>query len=451
MSNSEEKTFNTFDKLGRQKLAEDLTEAVVSDAQFYEDSYVLSLNGSYGTGKTTFIQMWMNWLNKPQGYSTAYVNAWENDYIDEPLLPIMYALKERLKNSNEHNLDENFKKTIGSLGLLGNQILKQTTGVDLQEIDDYIQESGDELFEEFSQLQKNLKNLKNSLEELVKSCKENVLFIFVDELDRAKPDYAVKFLERIKHIFNVKGVIFVLAVHKEQLLNSMKTIYGEGLDCEGYYRRFITQEASITLPENLDTLENYIKHLSKKFLDIESPQHLMIDGCDSLKRQLQIDSLNDGIMLLSQLFHLSLRDLEFIFKVLRRFTYIEQPKQIFGGCCVELIVMLVVLSIKIPDLYTLITEQGVSTTTENLLNKYVITNFPNKNHHLGYMLGILLISFVHDDQHGSISVVKRLINDFYIPGEKLGAALANINAQNLTGVGFRVHSKLQSWKKIFNE
>ncbi|MEL0615029.1 P-loop NTPase fold protein, partial [Marinomonas arenicola] len=49
--------------------------------------------------------------------------------------------------------------------------------------------------------------------------------MFVDELDRCRPSYAVEMLESIKHIFDIKGIVFVVATDSEQLQHGVKAIY----------------------------------------------------------------------------------------------------------------------------------------------------------------------------------------------------------------------------------
>ena len=93
------------------------------------------------------------------------------------------------------------------------------------------------------------------------------IVFFVDELDRCRPNYAMEMLERIKHVFNVDGVVFVISTDRQQLVNSVKTLYGEGIDAEGYLRRFF--DLSYQLPAPTTVLfvsmlfEQY--HLDKYF------------------------------------------------------------------------------------------------------------------------------------------------------------------------------------------
>lgn len=74
------------------------------------------------------------------------------------------------------------------------------------------------------------------------------LIIFVDELDRCRPSYAIELLERIKHLFNIPGILFVLALDKRQLSHSIAAVYGNGFDSDGYLRRFIDLEYNLLEP-----------------------------------------------------------------------------------------------------------------------------------------------------------------------------------------------------------
>ena len=38
------------------------------------------------------------------------------------------------------------------------------------------------------------------------------LFVFIDELDRCRPTYAIELLERIKHLLDIDGLVFILAM-----------------------------------------------------------------------------------------------------------------------------------------------------------------------------------------------------------------------------------------------
>ena len=77
------------DVLDRKKYADVLTSVV--DA-YSHSGCVLALNGKWGTGKTTFVNMWKAQMDN-QGYKTIYFNAWESDYMEDPLVALVSELK----------------------------------------------------------------------------------------------------------------------------------------------------------------------------------------------------------------------------------------------------------------------------------------------------------------------------------------------------------------------
>ena len=91
--------------------------------------------------------------------------------------------------------------------------------------------------------------LKDAIKQCVRDCGSTALFL-VDELDRCRPDYAISYLETIKHLFDVEGAVFLLAADRGQLESSAKAAFGAKLDFEEYYRKFVHRE--IALPEISD-------------------------------------------------------------------------------------------------------------------------------------------------------------------------------------------------------
>jgi hypothetical protein len=87
------------------------------------------------------------------------------------------------------------------------------------------------------------------------------LVFFIDEMDRCRPDFAIALLERIKHLFNVPRVVFVLAVDRAQLNESVKALYGINTNSDGYLRRFIDLAYSLPAPST----ELFVNNLFDRF------------------------------------------------------------------------------------------------------------------------------------------------------------------------------------------
>lgn len=74
------------DLLARKDSAEILTEFIAS----LDEPFVLAVDSSWATGKTTFLKMWLQYA-KNQKFQCLYFNAWENDFSDSPLVSLRYA------------------------------------------------------------------------------------------------------------------------------------------------------------------------------------------------------------------------------------------------------------------------------------------------------------------------------------------------------------------------
>ena len=72
------------------------------------------------------------------------------------------------------------------------------------------------------------------------------LLLVVDELDRCIPQYAIKVLERLHHIFyGLDNLIVILAIDRRQLEHSVEEMFGinsledKRIDVEKYLKKFI--------------------------------------------------------------------------------------------------------------------------------------------------------------------------------------------------------------------
>jgi hypothetical protein len=86
------------------------------------------------------------------------------------------------------------------------------------------------------------------------------MFIFIDELDRCRPTYSIAMLERIKHLFDVDGVVFVLATDATQLSHSIKAVYGSEFDSKRYLQRFFSRTYKLPTPPIGSIVDALIKN-----------------------------------------------------------------------------------------------------------------------------------------------------------------------------------------------
>ena len=311
-------TFDDFDQLNLRSFAENLfdimekgTDSSIEDLG-EKGSYTISLNAEFGNGKTAFLKMFEHFIRteKENSYDVLFIDAWRSDFYGEPVIAILSELVNSY--SNEHkNQDENQKKNptileikkligtltkIKSLKDIGNQIIKDKIGVDINEIVDN-QKLGENVLKEFDQRKEAIKKITKLISS---NTEEKKLLIIVDELDRARPDYAVHFLEDMKHFFDIETVVFLVAVNRVQMEATVKCLYGQGLNFDGYYNKFFKQEKD--LPDPYKEAQRLIDILIKK-TKIKYPQDI---SHPEENREFRVENA----YLCCKMFKLTLREIE---------------------------------------------------------------------------------------------------------------------------------------------
>jgi len=249
-------------KLDRAKYASVLTNIV----ETYAEGFVLALDGKWGTGKTTFVRMWESSLSNTE-FKTIYFNAWENDFENEPLVALMGEMKKLSGKIDNSTFKELLKKgtafTKKILPSVAKALTKKHLGDDIAEIISEGVGAASELFEDevnnYLLKKESLQAFKIELEKYISENNNGKpVVIIIDELDRCRPDYAVEVLEKVKHFFSVKGIVFVLSVDKIQLGHSIKGYYGnDNIDTNEYLRRFIDLEYQLPEP-NVEVFCKYL-------------------------------------------------------------------------------------------------------------------------------------------------------------------------------------------------
>ena len=197
-----------------------------------EGPLTLCLDGAWGTGKTFFLRRFKTqW--EASGGKALYFNAWEDDNLDDPLIALIGQLWPLLKPSGMDGLIDNIKKC--TVPLLKKLALNRV-GVDGKDVSS----SASNAFDEYADLQASRQQLKECLTEIAdtifNSSHRPLLFI-VDELDRCRPSFSVALLERIKHLFPIRHLVFLVGVDREQVKASVRAVYGD-IDAENYLHRF---------------------------------------------------------------------------------------------------------------------------------------------------------------------------------------------------------------------
>lgn len=258
-------TFDARDEFSRKPIAEKIIRLLNSDI----DVSPLIIDGKWGTGKTEFCFKLKNLIEADNSnkYKVGYVNAFQADHANEPLLALIAEVARF--HSNDEEKSEFIRKAIPYLRLVTGVGLKAAVGFvfgryaadipdaltdGLNEIKDgsssLIDQSLESLIKDQVEAEKNLATLKDAL---IKISAETPIILLIDELDRCRPDFAVMMLETIKHVFDVKNVQIVLITNAEQLKATIKHSYGSETNSQDYLYKFFKYQ--IKLPTTIKDIE----------------------------------------------------------------------------------------------------------------------------------------------------------------------------------------------------
>lgn len=275
-----EKTFATHDEFNRKPIAENIIRLLTSDI----DLSPMVIDGGWGTGKTEFCQKLIRLMQQQYpDYQPIYIDAFRSDHSGEPLLALLAEIiksctpedtdgqqSERKRLTREISKLVKFGIKTGA-NALSHYFLKQSVD-DLAEefqqitsdeqeaknvaetvtdvaakITDYtIDATVEALLKEQIEAEKNLETLKACLTELAE---DKPIILFIDELDRCRPDYAVDMLEVIKHVFDIENVKVVLVTNTKQLRAVINHRYGAEVDAQKYLDKFL--KYSFALPDKI--------------------------------------------------------------------------------------------------------------------------------------------------------------------------------------------------------
>lgn len=278
-----------LDVLNRDEFIQNLIDIcnLLSDKK---EGCCFAIDGAWGSGKSFVLEKFAKQLAVIQSEETAddkflvfHYDCWKYDYYEEPLIAIVAAMldtiKEELRLLPEDVGDAvklSFNTAITVLEAMAKEYYKNKIGIDLVEVAHTVLEEHDE-----SKVDKfdSLYAFKRALEETRKGMKEiatdKTVIIIVDELDRCLPEYAIKVLERLHHVFvDIDNIIVIISMDKNQLEHSVKEIYGE-INVDNYLRKFISFKVSL----DKGTLKGYAEKFPSYFsmFDFEGNDYIEVE------------------------------------------------------------------------------------------------------------------------------------------------------------------------------
>jgi energy-coupling factor transporter ATP-binding protein EcfA2 len=243
-----------------------------------EGGYSLCIDGPWGSGKTFFVkqvEMLLQHENDKleesyeelagligkekslgpkveKNYLPVYFNAWDVDTFPDPLIALVGTM------CAEHPLDLATDTTGSSVSDLLNRassvidlispivgLINPLAGVTTKAAADMVDDASraaessgiKSLVESFDKRKKLEDVLVKYVDALLKDVGDR-LVLFVDELDRCEPRFALRLLDEMKFISRNDRVIVVYSTCLTQLEKAVGNFYGEGFDAHRYLNRF---------------------------------------------------------------------------------------------------------------------------------------------------------------------------------------------------------------------
>ncbi|EMV0167376.1 MULTISPECIES: KAP family P-loop NTPase fold protein [Klebsiella] len=266
------------DIFNRKKFSTQL-ENIIANSD--DENLVIALNEKWGNGKTTFLKMWEAEIIKDGKFNVVYFDAFQNDFQSDPFIAIASHIYAKIDNEKlkEKYLSDTKKvasvllKTSLKIGISA-LTLGTVKGSEFESLGDDISSAINDPLEKYieekiTQLDKENNTLEHFRSTLSDIAAEKKLIFIIDELDRARPNYSLELLERIKHVFNTKNIYFILSTDKEQFIKVIQKTYGS-IDASMYLNKFIHLWVSLPKDDNAGmksyTLSKYVNYINKKIL-----------------------------------------------------------------------------------------------------------------------------------------------------------------------------------------
>lgn len=236
-----------------------------------EGTYCIALDGQWGSGKTFFVKqakMILDALNpnvkneemgeekeqqiknvcnslsgghhvEMQPQVCVYYDAWKNDNDNDPILSIVYSILQASESSFQFRSESKFLDKAAA-------IFDYFSG---KNIKDVVESFKNHTIIDTLQAEKTLeKSISEFFDSLLPE-KGNRLVVFIDELDRCKPTYAIQVLEQIKHYFGNERITFVFSINAKELEHTIRNYYGADFDSGQYLDRFFDMRIALPKPD----------------------------------------------------------------------------------------------------------------------------------------------------------------------------------------------------------
>lgn len=303
-----------LDLLNREGFIENVIK-IVNQLSEIKRGCCFAIEGGWGIGKTFVIKEIEERLKVIQSeetntdrYFVFHYNCWQHDYYEEPAVAIISAMIASIKENTaffgkdiDNTIKAGYELAKEKFKEIAGLYIENKIGINLISLADKIKDEQDEMedaeneFDEMFNFSQTIEKVRKKLQEIAA---ERTIVLFVDELDRCIPQYAIKVLERLHHIFyGLDNVVVIMAIDRKQLEHSVEEMFGtrkddSSIDVEKYLKKFI--DFSMTLDNGVINESYWGKY--KTYID----KFKVSDGNDAEKACCILSIFLNGIDIRNQ-------------------------------------------------------------------------------------------------------------------------------------------------------
>lgn len=235
-------SYKGFTDIPKKKIDEDMLEVknyIDGLCRFIEccpTPMTISIQGDWGSGKTSFMNMIKDNLDKNNSIDTIWFNTWQFSQFNlGDSLPIIFLTKllEKMTRDSENNITADLKRYLTFLAKTGIRVASSAAtallGFDLKGVTEKAIEdiSNEDVVNIISKLKD---EFKKCVDVTLKNNNKSRLVIFIDDLDRIYPAKAIEILEILKLFVDCEKCIFILAIDYEVVIQGVNQKYGGALN-----------------------------------------------------------------------------------------------------------------------------------------------------------------------------------------------------------------------------
>ena len=254
------------DRLGLEPAIASRSDAILSHSR----PQAIAIDGQWGTGKSTFLALWAAYL-RCEGIKVVQFNAWkafEADPLDILTREILRQVgipdsKQQPPHKRLLAFLDRYAPVVAQGTRLVSSLQPELEGVSqVLDMIPNITKLGSGCADANESKIESPEAFTTLLSSAAKTWSDRPIVVMIDELDRCSPEYAVEMLQLLEHVFHAEQVVFVVAVNRSELIQSIKSFYGQGFNAEGYLERFFDDILALPASNRVQYIESSLNSIA---------------------------------------------------------------------------------------------------------------------------------------------------------------------------------------------